>query len=147
LLAKPNRHVAANDDRPPARLDDDDLHPACVARRGDKPEPGKQLELAVDRYVPHAGRIDPLANGVVVLVPGVLELPTLDVNWLAREEVVAAAVIECRWVLTTMSVPAKSKSCRLSGCRRGSSSATAGCSSVMPESTSTRVSGWSMTCT
>jgi hypothetical protein len=35
----------------------------------------------------------------------------------------------------------------LSGLRRGSRSATAGCSSVMPVSTSTRASGWSMTCT
>ncbi|MCA1837640.1 MAG: hypothetical protein LC674_02355 [Actinobacteria bacterium] len=32
-LAKPNRHVAANDDRALASVDDDDLHAACVARR------------------------------------------------------------------------------------------------------------------
>src|SRR5262245_29535902 len=32
-FAKPNRHVAANDDRAPASLDDNDLHAACVARR------------------------------------------------------------------------------------------------------------------
>src|SRR5689334_23871621 len=93
-LAKPNRHVAANEDRAPASLDDDDLHAACVARRRDEPEPGKQLEFAVDRHVPHAGRMDPLANGVVVLVARVVELPTLDVDRLAGEEVVAAAVIE-----------------------------------------------------
>ena len=79
-LAKPNRHVAANDDRAPASLDDDDLHAASVARRRDEPEPGKQLEFAVDRHVPHAGRLDPLANGVVVLVARVVELPTLDVE-------------------------------------------------------------------
>jgi len=36
-------------------LDNDHLHAACVARRGDEPEPGKQIELAVDRHVPHAG--------------------------------------------------------------------------------------------
>jgi hypothetical protein len=36
-----------------------------VARRRDESEPGKQLELAVDRHVRDAGRIDPLANGVV----------------------------------------------------------------------------------
>src|SRR5919205_306324 len=59
-LAEPNRDVAADDDRTPASLDDDHLHAACVARRGDEPEPGKQLELAVDRHVPHAGRLDPL---------------------------------------------------------------------------------------
>lgn len=93
-LAKPNCHVAANDDRAPAGLDDDDLHAACVARRRDEPEPGKQLEFAVNRHVPHARRIDPLTNGVVVLVARVVELPTLDVDRLAGEEVVAAAVIE-----------------------------------------------------
>jgi hypothetical protein len=53
---------------------DDHLHAACVARRRDEPEPGKQLELAVDRQVPHAGRFDPLANGVVVLAARVVEL-------------------------------------------------------------------------
>ena len=39
---------ALDDDRTPAGLDDDHLHAACVARRRDEPEPGKQLELAVD---------------------------------------------------------------------------------------------------
>ena len=43
-------------------------------------EPGKQLELAVDRHVPHARRLDPLTNGVVVLAARVVELPTLDVD-------------------------------------------------------------------
>jgi hypothetical protein len=118
-----------------------------VARRRDESEPGKQLELAVDRHVPHAGRLDPLANGVVVLAARVVELPTLDVDRPAGEEVVAAAVVEVQVVLTTMSMPARSKSCSLSGRRRGSRSAAAGCSSVMPVSTSTRASGWSMTCT
>src|SRR5262245_44330230 len=65
-LAKPNRHAAANDARAPASLDDDDLYAACVARRRDESEPGKQLEFAVDRHVPHAGRLDPLTNVVVV---------------------------------------------------------------------------------
>src|SRR3954447_10554306 len=46
-----------------------------------------------------------------------------------------------------MSILARSKSCSLSGWSRGSMSATAGCSSVMPVSTSTRASGWSMRCT
>src|SRR5262245_28443521 len=45
-LAEPNRHVAADDDRTPARLDDDHLRAACVARCRDEPEPGQQLELA-----------------------------------------------------------------------------------------------------
>src|SRR5437763_438854 len=71
-LAEPNRHVAADDDRTLASLDDDHLHAACVARRRDESEPGKQLELAVDRYVPDAGRLDPLANGVVVLAARVV---------------------------------------------------------------------------
>src|SRR5215218_5453053 len=66
-LAEPNRYVAADDDRTPASLQDDHLHTACVARRRDESEPGKQLELAVDRHVAHAGRLDPLADGVVIL--------------------------------------------------------------------------------
>src|SRR5512142_3238476 len=73
-LAEPNRHVAAGDERTPASLDDDHLQPACVAGRRDEPEPGKQFELAVDRLVPHAGRIDPLANRVVVLAVRVVKL-------------------------------------------------------------------------
>jgi hypothetical protein len=43
-LAEPNRHVAANDDRTIASLDDDHLQAARVARRRDEPEPGKQFE-------------------------------------------------------------------------------------------------------
>src|SRR5215212_8833322 len=79
-LAKPNGHVAADDDRTPAGLDDDHLHSVCVARCRDEPEPGKQLELAVDRHIPHARRIDPLANSVVLLAARVLEFPPLDVD-------------------------------------------------------------------
>ena len=93
-LAKPNRHVAANDDRAPASLDDDDLHAACVSRRRDEPEPGKQLELAVDRHLSHARRVGPLTNGVVVHVARGVELQTLDEDRPAGEEVVAAAVVE-----------------------------------------------------
>ena len=93
-LAVPHRHVAADDDRTPAGLDDDHLHAACVARRREESEPGKQLELAVDGHVPHAGGLDPLANGVVVVVAArVVELPTLDVDRPGGEEVVAAAVV------------------------------------------------------
>src|SRR5919108_328439 len=93
-LAETNRPAPADDARPPATLDDDHLHAACVARRRDESEPGKQLELAVDRHVPHAGRLDPLANRVVVFAARVVELPTLDVDRPAGEEVVAAAVVE-----------------------------------------------------
>jgi hypothetical protein len=73
-LAEPNRHVAADDDRTPTSLDDDHLHAACVAGRRDESEPGKQLVLAVYRHVPHAGRLGPLANGVVVVAARVVEL-------------------------------------------------------------------------
>jgi len=55
-LAEPHRHVTAAADRTPAPLDDDHLHAACVAGCRDEPEPRKQLELAVDRHVAHAGR-------------------------------------------------------------------------------------------
>src|SRR5918997_2268695 len=92
-LPEPHRHVAADDDRTPPSLDDDHLHAACVARRRDESEPGKQLVLAVDRHVPHAGGVDPLADRVVVLAARVVELATLDVDRPAGEEVVAAAVI------------------------------------------------------
>src|SRR5215213_11906334 len=93
-LAEPNRHVAADDDRTPASFDDDHLHPACVARRRDEPQPGKQFEFAVDRHILHAGRIDPLANRVVVLAVRVVKLLTLDIDRLASEEVVAPTVVE-----------------------------------------------------
>src|SRR5574337_755661 len=53
------------------------------------------VELAEpNRHVPHAGRIDPLANSVVVLAARVVELLTLDVDRPAGEEVVATTVVE-----------------------------------------------------
>jgi hypothetical protein len=42
----------------------------------------------------HAGRIDPLANSVVVLAARVVEFQTLDVDRPAGEEVVATTVVE-----------------------------------------------------
>src|SRR6266511_197724 len=84
-LAEPNRHVAAEDDRTPASLDDDHLHAARVARRRDEPEPAKQRELAAARQGPHAGRVDPRANCVVAFAAGSVELPTLDVDRPAGE--------------------------------------------------------------
>ncbi len=78
----------------PARLDDDHLQAARVARRRDEAEPGQQLELAVDRLVARAGRLDPLADRVVVLRARVLELLPLNVHRPSGEEVVAAAVVE-----------------------------------------------------
>ena len=124
-LAEANGHVAADDDRTPARLDDDHLQAARVARRRDEAETGQQLELAVDRLVAHAGRLDPLADRVVVLRARVLELLPLNVNRPSAEEVVAAAVVEVQ-VRVDDDV---------------------GCSSVMPVSTRTRAAGWSMTWT
>src|SRR5262245_55716580 len=93
-LAEPDRHVAADDDRSPAGLDDDHLHASRVTRRRDEPEAGKQLVLAVDRNVLHAGRLDPFANGVVVEAERVVKLLALYIDRLAGEEVVAAAVVE-----------------------------------------------------
>src|SRR4051794_17458024 len=93
-LAEANGHVTADDDRTSARLDDDDLHAARVARRRGEAEPGQQLELAVDWLVAHARRVDPLADRVVVLRARVLELLPLNVNRPSGEQVVAAAVVK-----------------------------------------------------
>src|SRR5258706_15479479 len=57
-LAEPNRHVAADDDRTPASLDDDHLHDLCVALRWDEPQPGKKFELADNRHVLQSARAD-----------------------------------------------------------------------------------------
>jgi predicted alpha/beta-hydrolase family hydrolase len=61
-LAEADGHITADDKRTPARLDDDHLQTARVARRRYEAEPGQQLELAVDRLVAHARRVDPLAD-------------------------------------------------------------------------------------
>src|SRR5688500_2754195 len=61
-LAVPYGHVAADDDRAPAGLDDDHLMAVAVARCRDEAQPGQQLELPVDRLVLHAGRVHPVAN-------------------------------------------------------------------------------------
>src|SRR3954467_15589343 len=74
-LAEANGHVAADDARAPAGLDDDHLQAARVARRRDEAEPRQQLELAVDRLVAHAGRLDPLADpGGVLAARGLAPL-------------------------------------------------------------------------
>ena len=93
-FAIPNRNVATNNDWLPASLDDDHLHPGCVARRWDEPEPGKQFELAVNGYVLHARRIDPLANSVVILTTRIFKFQALNVDRFASEEVVATTVVE-----------------------------------------------------
>jgi hypothetical protein len=48
--------------------------PTRVARRRDEPESGQQLEHAVDRHVVRTRRVDPLADGVVVLAARVVDL-------------------------------------------------------------------------
>jgi hypothetical protein len=69
------------------------VHVACVwPRAGTSRSPGSNSSS------PSTGRLDPLANGVVVLVARVVELPTLDVDRPAGEEVVAAAVVEVQGV-------------------------------------------------
>lgn len=91
-FAEPNRHVATDNHWTPASLDDDHLHPGCVARRRDEPQPGEQFELAVDRDVLHAGCIDPLANRVVVLAARVSKFEALNVGRFASEEMVATTI-------------------------------------------------------
>src|SRR3954452_4807607 len=93
-LAEADGHVAADDDRTPTRLDDDHLQTARVARRRYEAEPWQQLELAVDRLVVHARRIDPLADRVFVLRARVLELLPLNIDRASGEQMVAAAVVE-----------------------------------------------------
>src|SRR3954453_8189285 len=93
-LAEPHRCIAGDDDRTLAGLDDHHLRAGCVARCREEPDPGKQLELAGGRHVPHSGRLDPFAEGVVVLAARVVEFSTLDVDRLAGEDMVAAAVVE-----------------------------------------------------
>ena len=104
-------------------------------------KPGKQLELAVDRHVPHAGRLDPLANGVAVLAARVVELTTLNVDRLAGEEVVAAAVVEVQVRVDDDVDTGEIEVLLAQWPRRGSRSATAECCSVIPVSTSTRAWG------
>ena len=48
-FAEANRHVADDDDRTPACLNDDHLQPTCVDRPWDEPQPVKKYELTVDR--------------------------------------------------------------------------------------------------
>jgi len=89
-----HRHVAADDDSRTAGFNDDHLRTWRVAGRRDEPEPRQHLQLAVDGYVTRSGRIDPLADRVVVPAARVVKLPALDVDRPAGEQVVAAAVIE-----------------------------------------------------
>src|SRR3712207_7912565 len=56
-LAEPHRCVAGDDDRTPAGPDDHDPRAGGVAGCREESEPGKEVELAVDRHVPPAGRL------------------------------------------------------------------------------------------
>jgi hypothetical protein len=49
------------------------------------------MEPTMRNHVPHAGCLDPLADGVVVLAARVFELPTLGVDRPAGEELVSVA--------------------------------------------------------
>ena len=53
--SEPDGDVAPDHHRPGVGLDDHDLEPGMLARRGDEAEPAQQLELAVDRHVGDAG--------------------------------------------------------------------------------------------
>lgn len=101
--AEPHRDVATDDDRTSTDddrastvVDDDHLGSAGVARRRDEADAGEQLELAVDGEVGQTRDVDPLADGVVVLGQGVLELAALEMDRRGREEQVAAAVVEVK---------------------------------------------------
>ena len=80
----------------PASLDDDHLHAACVARRRDEPEIGNQLELAVDRHVPHARRLDHSRNRLVVCCARRRDRDAGRRSAYRPEELVAAAVVGSR---------------------------------------------------
>jgi len=93
-LLEPVADVAAEDDRALVGLHDDDLMSGRVSRRRQEPDARKDLRLAVVLDVRRARKIDPLPQRVVVVRPGVRELAPLHVDRHAREQPVAAAVVE-----------------------------------------------------
>ena len=133
-----------------ARLDDDHLHATRVARRRDEAQsasrragtrpcrPARSARRA--RRPTHGSCSHPRCVRPRAPAVGRCHRPT-------GEEVVATAVVEVQ-VRVDDDVDAREvEVLRAEGRMRGSRSATAGCSSVMPVSTSTRASGWSMMCT
>src|SRR5215218_10706087 len=70
------------------------LQAARVARAPGRGGARATARARVDRLVAHAGRLDPLADRVVVLRTRVLELLPLNVHRPSGDEVVAAAVVE-----------------------------------------------------
>ena len=90
---------------------------------------------------------DPLAHDVLRAGARIRELAGLHVDRDTGEEPVAAAVVEVQ-VRADDDVDAGEIEVLLAQrIRQESRSATAGCNWVMPVSTSTRASGWSMTWT
>ncbi len=92
-LGEEDRHVAERrrvNARPSQRRLSASLACGLAPRRAGAPA---QLERAVDGYELHAGRLDPLADRVVVLAARVVELSALNVDRPAGEEVVAAAAL------------------------------------------------------
>src|SRR3954451_14905218 len=79
--------------RPPVSTTTACMPRVCPGARTTR-SPSSKLELPVDRHVPHAGRVGPLADRVVVLRARVLELLPLNVNRPSGEQVVAATVVE-----------------------------------------------------
>src|SRR5512132_2016545 len=86
--------VAAEDDPAFVRLHDDDLMSGRVSRRRQEPDARQNLSLAIVLDVRFARKVDTLPHRVVVLRPRVGELASLHVDRDAREEPVAAAVVE-----------------------------------------------------
>jgi hypothetical protein len=96
----------------------------------------------------HAGRLDPLADRVVLLAARLVQLPALDVDRPAGEQVVAAAVVEvqvcvdddvdARWVEVGLRAQWNQAWIHVGHRQVQLRHAV---------STSTRAAGWSMTCT
>ena len=75
-------------------LDDDHLMSLGMTARRQQADSRYQLHLALVLDICRASEVDPFPDCVVVQRAGVSELACLDVDWHAREEAVATAVIE-----------------------------------------------------
>ena len=134
-FAMPDRDVSADHDRSGAGFDDDNLHAVAVTRCRDKPQAGHNFAFAIDGKIGDAGCIDPFADRVVVLGAGIFQLAPLHIDRLAREQVIAAAMVKMQMGvdddIDARQVKILSVQRRL-GC--WSISSTAGCKLVMPVS-------------
>lgn len=124
-----------------------DLRDSRVLWRCDEPDARQQLELTVDGHVLDDGHLDPFPDRVVVLVQSVVQLLALDIGRFAGEEVVAAALVEVEVRVDDDADSGQVEVGLLAQWGQVRMSSTAGCSCVMPVSTSTRAWEWSMTCT